>query len=566
MRYLQQSRKEPFGNGLKPAYRNYNNSKSADGGEGEGGLDGEAGRLLYVCNFPYVEGSGMGSGDDAMFANYKTKNGELVHYYVRKVVNEVVEEIAYDIDWQYPPEPTELFSHCMVSPEEMTNWPYPLPPLKGTPPHPFRPTGRAGSGPPPPCKYGEFPPSCLSLEVIVEEEPPPEEVPPEEVDRTRIPVLQDIDGDGMPDEMVDVDGDGDFENIATILVGAPIMLDTATPDATIFYTVDGFTPRLPSMEEVEADGCVDYREWFEKLAMERGDMDGESSFTGNAGTGRSRPGTAGKSSYEVGREEGVTGESSLGRSNQAAGRSSQGDISAGFIGSVGGVGVGGGGGGGGGSAASKQVEYMALGGKTGNKLRQEVSGVSDEVKNAGAEAVAKAKAAAAAAAGGGGGDGAAGGGDGGSGSGNLSVESLCLIAGNAAVEGVKSSGKTSGLGRKELEVATRLAAGVTASETAISLGASTEEAAALAGRAAAAVAITQGAVPKEVARAAAAACIRAGGGQQEAKEAAVTAATDAVIAKDSKAKSPGKKGKQSPKKGRPLSAKSQRWVLVLVLV
>ena len=58
----------------------------------------------------------------------------------------------------------------------MSNWPYPLPPLKGTPPHPHRPEGRAGY---PPTgggdRYGTLPPACLALEIVVEENEPVEE-------------------------------------------------------------------------------------------------------------------------------------------------------------------------------------------------------------------------------------------------------------------------------------------------------------------------------------------------------------------------------------------------------
>merc|ERR1712166_733639 len=103
------------------------------------------------------------------------------------------------------------------------------------------------------------------------------------------------------------------------------------------------------------------------------------------------------------------------------------------------------------------------------------------------------------------------------------------MAGNAAVESVKATGVSGG--RKELESATRMAAGVAAGDIARKEGASQEKVIEAAALAAGAVARAQGAGPKDVARAAATACLQAGGNQADAKKAAVVAATEALISK-----------------------------------
>jgi hypothetical protein len=378
--YINRSHKQPHGNGIEPRM-----GLSVEKTMLENGVDlTPEGSLLETCSFPKIEGSEFADG---LFATYtlpssedttvaggrkKKKSPVHVHYYIRKVLHERVQEVEQA--WEAPPpEPLEIFLPYLERPDlHLTGWPMPQPPAAlenpddnsvhtpdarqaaaPYPPKAYTPGARAGMKAPEPNKYEHFPPDMLHLNVIAEEaEPEPEVV--EEVEevqtRTKPPELQDVDGDGIPDEMVDVDGDGDFENIATILVGAPIVLDTLTKNATIFYSVDGATPRLPNEKELADYGCTDVIEFFVKAAHDRGILGAADSEIDWAGTG-DWAGNAGSetttvqdrsNAYELG-GEGGEGKSGNVRSTMAAKGGNNGDSN----GHSNGEGGGGGGGGGG---------------------------------------------------------------------------------------------------------------------------------------------------------------------------------------------------------------------------
>jgi hypothetical protein len=143
-----------------------------------------------------------------------------------------------------PPQPDALFDWCARSPRSMRGWPLPEPPDAKHAPPPHRPQAHAAPSAPCPHRLGELPAARLRVPVqwgvrLPEPAPAPAAAAPVRKRKTRMPELWDIDGDGVPDEKVDLYGDGRLETVVTIAVGAPVVLTSETEGADVFYTVGG---------------------------------------------------------------------------------------------------------------------------------------------------------------------------------------------------------------------------------------------------------------------------------------------------------------------------------------